>query len=135
MVIGTDLKNSLLLMFNQMKDELMNPDKLEMANITMIHNKNSKLDFNWRGIYVTSVLWKVIMKMIYERTYKKVASSMTVSQIRAQKKSVRNHIFVIISIICDVLSSVKNPPIDISVIDYRQMFDSKSLQVCLTALY
>ena len=55
-----------------MKDELTNPDKLEMANITMIHKKNSNLDFNnWRGIYVTSVLWKVLMKMIYERTYKK----------------------------------------------------------------
>lgn len=52
-----------------------------------------------------------------------------------EKKSVRNHIFVINSIICDVLSSVKNPPIYISVMDYRQMFDSESLQVCLNALY
>ena len=61
---------------------------------------------------------------------------MTVSPIGAQKKkSVRNHIFVINSIICDVLSSVKNPPIDISVMDYRQMFDSESLQVSLNALY
>ena len=59
-------------MLNQMKDELTIPDELKMANITMIHKKNSKLDFNnWRGIYVTSVLWKVLMKMIYERTYKK----------------------------------------------------------------
>ena len=59
-------------MLNQMKDELTIPDELKMANITMIRKKNSKLDFNnWRGIYVTSVLWKVLMKMIYERTYKK----------------------------------------------------------------
>jgi hypothetical protein len=60
-VIGTDLKKSLLLMLNQMKDELTIPDE-----------PNDKTRFkNWRGIYVTSVLWKVLMKMIYERTYKK----------------------------------------------------------------
>ena len=74
--------------------------------------------------------------MLYERTYQKVASSMTVSQIGAQKlKSVRNHIFVLNSIISDVLGSVKKPPIDISVMDYRQMFDSESLEVCLNALF
>ena len=61
---------------------------------------------------------------------------MTVLQIWAQKnKSVRNPVFVLNSIISDVLSSIKNPPIDISVMDYRQMFDSERLQVCLNALY
>ena len=128
-VIGTDLKYSLLLMFNRMKDYMSIPNCLKMANITMIHKKGSKLDLNnWRGIYVTSVLRKILMKMLHERTYQKVASSMTVSQIGAQKlKSVRNHIFVLNSIISDVLGSVKKPPIDISVMDYSQMFDSESL--------
>ena len=128
-VIGTDLRHSLLLMFNRMKDEMHIPDCLKTANITMIHKKNNKLDLNnWRGIYVTSVLRKVLMKMLHERTYQKVASSMTVSQIGAQKlKSVRNHLFVLNSIISDVLGLAKKPPIDISVMDYRQMLDSESL--------
>ena len=56
---------------------------------------------------------------------------MTVSQKGAQKKkSVRNHIFVIDSIICDVLSSVKNPQIDISVMDYRKICDSEEKCDC-----
>ena len=76
------------------------------------------------------------MKILHERTYEKFASSMTNSQIGAQKdKSVRNHLFVPNSVISDVLSSVKKPPIDLNIMDYSQMFDSEEAQICLNALY
>ena len=46
------------------------------------------------------------MKLIYERTYQIVSSSMTDAQIGARKnKSVRNHLFILNSIISDVNSS------------------------------
>ena len=61
---------------------------------------------------------------------------MTESQIGARKnKSVRNHIFVVNSIVSDVLSSVRKPPIDLTVMDFKQMFDSEEVQICLNALY
>ena len=61
---------------------------------------------------------------------------MTESQIGAQKKqSVRNHMFVLNSIISDVLSSKKKAPIDLNVMDYKQMFDSEEVPICLNALY
>ena len=125
------------MMFNTMKDNISIPECLRTANITMIHKKKCKLDLtNWRGIFVTNVLRTILMKILHERVYETVASSMTDSQIGAQKeKSVRNHLFVLNSVISDVLSSVKKNPIDLNVTDYRQMFDCEELQICLNALY
>ena len=136
-VIGTDLKNSLLMMFNRMKQTIFLPECLRTADIVMIHKKGNKLDLkNWRGIFVASVLRTIFMKILHERIYHKVASDMTESQIGAQKKkSVRNHIFVLNSIISDVLSSVKKAPVDLTVMDYRQMFDAEEVFVSLNALY
>ena len=136
-VIGTDLKLSLLMMFNKMKDEGQIPEALRTANITSLHKKNNKLDLNnWRGIFVTSVLRTILMKIIHERAYEIVASTMTDSQIGARKgKSVRNHIFVLNSIISDVMSSVKKVPIDLNIMDFSQMFDSEELFVTLNSLY
>ena len=76
------------------------------------------------------------MKIIHERIYETVATSMTFSQIGAQKeKSVRNHLIVVNSVISDVLSTVKKSPIDLSIMDYRQMFDCEDAEICLDALY
>ena len=76
------------------------------------------------------------MKILHERIYHKLALDMTESQIGAQKKkSVRNHIFVLNSIISDVLSSVKKAPVDLTVMDYRQMFDAEEVFIGLKALY
>ena len=121
--IGTDLKKSLLMMFNRMKDEVYLPECFREAHITMLHKKKRKQDLNnWRGIFVTNILRTILMKILHERTYDQVASTITDSQIGSQKnKSVRNHLFVLNSILSDVLSSVKKPPIDLNVMDYRQM--------------
>ena len=96
-VAGKDLKQSLLMMFNQMKHELVIPECLRTAHVTILHNKKFRLDLNnWRGIFVCSVLRTVFMKLIYERTYYKVDRSMTDSQVGARKKkSVRNHLFIL----------------------------------------
>ena len=65
-VIGTDLKLSLLMMFNRMKDDISLPECLRTANITMLHKSKSKLELkNWRGIFVTSVLRTLIMKILH----------------------------------------------------------------------
>ena len=62
-VIGTDLKNSLLLMMNRMKNMISIPHCLKSANLTVLHKKKSNLDLNnYRGIFVSSVLRTVLMK-------------------------------------------------------------------------
>ena len=125
------------MMFNHMKEELVIPECLKRAHVTILHKKKCKLDLNnWRGIFVCSVLRNILMKLIYGRTYDKVDDSMTDSQIGARKrKSVRNHLFILNSIISDVMSSVKKEPIDLSVMDFKQMFDSEELTVCLNSMY
>ena len=47
----------------------------------------------------------------------------------------RNHIWVLNGIICDILSSKKTLPIDIGIYDYRQCFDSLWLQECMNDIY
>ena len=52
-----------------------------------------------------------------------------------EKKSVRNHLFILNSILSDVMSSVRKEPIDLSIMDFKQMFDSEELSICLNALH
>ena len=83
-----------------------------------------------------SVLRSILMKLIYARTYEKVSKSMTDSQIGARRnKSVRNHLFILNSIISDVMSSKNEEPIDLNVMDIKQMFDAEELSQVLNAFY
>ena len=69
-VIGSDLRKSILMLVNNMKSQMKIPSDLKSANITIIHKKGNKVDLNnWRGIFVTSVVRGILMKLIYERTY------------------------------------------------------------------
>ena len=117
------------MMFNGMKQSVFIPECLRTRNIIIIHKKGNTIDLNnWRGIFVTSVQRTIIMKILHERIYHTVALDMTDSQNWAQKKkSVRYHILVLNSIISDVLSSVKKEPIDVTVMDYRQIFDAEEV--------
>ena len=136
-VLGSDLKLSLLRLFNGIKEEGVFPDLLRKCNITAIHKKGSKMDIdNERGIFICSVLRSILMKMIYKDKYDIIDKNMSDSNIGARKKkNIRNHIFVLNSIIHDVLSSKDKKPIDIEVMDYRQMFDSENLRECIRHLF
>ena len=120
-----------------MKCQIQIPDALKTANITLLHKRNSKFDLNnWRGVFVSSVIRTILMKLIHERTYTKVSSSMTDAQIGARKhKSVRNHLFVLNSIISDVMSTKKKNPIDLNIMDFKQMFDAEELPTVLNSFY
>ena len=61
-VIGEDLKLSLLLLFNKIKDQGIVPDLLKKSNITAIpKKKGSRLDLeNERGIFICSVLRTIL---------------------------------------------------------------------------
>ena len=85
-IIGSNLNESLLMMFNSMKDAMFIPDCLKTAQVTILHKKSCRTDLgNWRGIFVCIVLRSILMKFIYSRTYEKVNASMTDSQIGARK--------------------------------------------------
>ena len=61
---------------------------------------------------------------------------MSDSQVGGRKgRNVRNHIWVLNGIICDVLSTKKKTPVDIQIFDYKQCFDSLWLEECLSDIY
>ena len=76
------------------------------------------------------------MRLIYRDNYEKIDKSMSDSQVGGRKgRNVRNHIWMLNGIICDVLSTGKKTSIDIQIFDYKQCFDSLWLQECLSDIY
>ena len=76
------------------------------------------------------------MRLIYKDKYKVIDKSMSDSNVGARKnKNIINHLFVINGIIHDVLSSKKNKPIDIQIMDYKQCFDAMWLKETMNNMY
>ena len=137
-VIGEDLEQSLLLLYNRIKDKTEFPKLMELADIISIYKgKGEKVDLaNDRGIFIVSTLRSILMKLLYNDTYDFLELNMSDSNIGARKgKSVRNHLFILNGIIHDVLSNKNAKPIDILVSDFRQCFDSLWLEECMNDLY
>ena len=76
------------------------------------------------------------MKLIYQDISEIIDNSMSDSQIGSRKrKNIRNHIWVLNSIINESLTSKKKHPIDIQIYDYKQCFDGLWLEECLNDMY
>ena len=87
-------------------------------------------------MFLVSIFRTILMKMIYKEKYSIIDQSMSDSNIGARKnKNICNHIFVVNSIFHDVLKKKSNKPIDIMVLDYKQMFDSECLFECMNDVY
>ena len=135
--IGTNLKESLLKMFNKMKEEKVIPQFMNIANITTIPKKGSKLLLeNERGIFRLSVIRNILMRLIYNDNYDAIDSNMSYSQMGARKKKgCRQNIFMINGIIHDVLSSKIKKPVLFQIYDYKQMFDAMNLKEAISDIY
>ena len=135
---GKDIVKALLVFFNKVKHENTIPQFLQFTNISCIYKgKGSKMDpENDRGIFIVTTLRTILMKLIYNTKYKIIDDSMSSSQVGARKgQNIRNHIWVLNSIMHDVLSSSKNNPVDLQVLDFKQCFDALWLEECLNDLY
>ena len=76
------------------------------------------------------------MRLIYKDKYSIIDGNMSDSQVGGRKgKNVRNHIWILNGIICDILSTKRKTPVDIQIFDYKQCFDSLWLQECLNDVY
>ena len=110
-IIGDDLKKSLLVMYNKIKKTGIIPTFMRCANISAIYKGKGEvtdLDSD-RGIFIVSIFRYILMRMIYADKYDIIEMSMSDSNIGARKKrNIRNHIFVVNSIIHDVLSKKTN---------------------------
>ena len=125
-------------MLNKIKETGIIPEFMKIANIHAIYKGKGEYTNieSERGIFIVSILRTILMKMIYMQKYQTIDESMSDSNIGARKnKNIRNHIFVVNSVLHDVLSSKNKDPIDIMVLDYKQMFDSECLYECLNDVF
>ena len=111
-----------------------------MQNINICAIYKGKGDLNDlesdRGIFWVTIFRTMLMKMVYKDKYPIIEKAMSDSNIGARKKmNIRNHIFVVNSILHDVLRKKSNKSIDIMVLDYKQMLDSECLFECMNDLY
>ena len=136
--IGEDLKYSLLMLCNKVKETRQLPEFMQKTNICAIYKGRG--DFlsleSDRGIFLITIFRTILMKMVYKDKYPLIDKSMSDSNIGARKqKNIRNHIFVVNSVMHDVLKNKNKKPVELMVLDYKQMFDSECLFECMNDLY
>ena len=98
-MIGKALKDSLLVMFNQLKQEGKIPSFMKRAIISPIPKKGSQFKIqNDQGIFIVSSVRAILMKPIYNSQYHIIdQKNMSESNIGSRKnRSCTDHIFVII---------------------------------------
>ena len=136
-VCGKDLKESMLMMFRKIKNEVSFPEFMEFVNIISIYKrKGKKVDLkNERGIFIVNVLKSILMKMVWSDVYPILDKNMSDSNVGARRdKNIINHLFVVNGVINDVING-KADSIDLQIIDYRQCFDSMWLAESINDLY
>ena len=86
-VIGEDLKNSLLILYNKIKDNGKIPSFMTYINISAIYKGKGELNDldSDRGIFLVSLFRTILMKMIYKDKYNVIEESMSDSNIGARK--------------------------------------------------
>ena len=89
---------------------------------------------NDRGIFILSILRKILDKILCNHFYPCLDAAMSDSNIGARKsKNVRNHLFIIYAVINCVLKE-KTHCIDIMIYGFVQAFDSLWLTGCMNDL-
>ena len=114
-------------MFNQLKKNGIVPDFMKTATISTIPKKGSTfLLKNERGIFMLSSVRSIFMRLLYNTKYDIINENMSESNMGSRKKkSCINHIFVMNGIIHE---KKHNNPLTLQIYDYRQIFNSMSLQ-------
>ena len=100
--IGSDLKEALLDLFNGIKSNQHIPMFMTLSNITTIYkNKGSRLDLNNdRGIFILTVMKKILDKLIYSDKYHDIDKNMSDSNVGARRKrNIKDHLFIIHGVI------------------------------------
>ena len=85
-VIGGNLKESMLIMFNRLREEKLIPKFLNSPNITTVPKQGSLLNpENKRGIFRVSVIRYILMRIIYNEKYPIIDSNMSDCQMGGRK--------------------------------------------------
>ena len=135
--IGTNLKKSLLIMFNSLKRENLIPKFMNYANVTTVPKSGSRLELkNERGIFRVEILRSILMRLIYNSKYYDIDGNISDCQMGARKgKGCRTNIWILNGIIHENAKKKTKKPIVLQFYDYQQMFDSVNLKQAVNDLF
>ena len=91
---------------------------------------------NQRGIFLVPKLRTIFSKLIYNSTIETIEENLSVSNIGARrKKAPRDHLFVLNSVIHDIVEGMDGRELDLVYYDLTQAYDSLWVTHTLTDLY
>lgn len=134
---GSDLTNSLLLLFNGIKENMFVPSFLLLANITSLYkNKGERSNFdNDRGIFGLVKIRIILDKLMYKDLYPIIDKKMSDSNIGArEERNIRDHLFVVNGVVNEVING-KGEDTDLQIYDISKCFDSMWLKETLNDVY
>ena len=102
----------------------------------VLFSVNTRYDLeNDRGIFILTVLRKILDKLIYKEKYPGIESNMSDSNIGARRgKNIKNHLFVLYGIMNSVIVEEKSC-VDIQIYDIVKAFDSLWLEDCMNDMF
>ena len=136
--IGSDMKASLLTLFNRVKNNAYIPDFFKNVYITAIPKKHkSPLNLeSQRGICLVPKLRSVFLKLLYNSIIGVIEDNLSPSNIGARKgRSPRDHLFVLYAVINETLKRKDGCSIDLVFYDVTQCYDSLWVPKTLLDLY
>ena len=137
--ISSNLKTSLLIMFNTIKNNCFIPDFLRNVFITSIPKSKSKSPMELegeRGIFLVPKLRVVLSKLIYNSIIDIIEDQLSQSNIgNRRNKSPRDHLFVAYAVINETVQSKDACCKDLVFTDVSQCFDSLWTQKTLIDLF
>ena len=135
-VAGDDLQLAVLKLLNIIKDKQQFPEALTKCNITSLHKKNARNDFeNYRGVFRVSVIRSILDRMMYNDSYDVIDKNLTDANVGARKeRSCRDNLFVLGAINNSVING-SCKPIQVQTMDIMKCFDKLWLEASINALY
>ena len=136
-VAGADLKQALLIMCNNIKNQQVFPGSLSQCNISSLYkNKGSRKDFgNYRGIFRVTVIRSILDKLIYNDEYDNIDEHLTDSNVGARRnRNIRDNIFVMNAVLHNVRKrNLKDT--DIQIYDAEKCFDKLWSKECFNDIF
>ena len=124
--IGNNLKESLLLLCNKIKNTLNIPSFFRETFISAIPKKKkcpTSLESS-RGIFLINKVRSLFMRLIYNSNIKNIEAKLSNSNIGGRKgKSSRDHLFMLYSIMSDIKHNKKSQCLDLVWYDIKSCFD------------
>ena len=127
-IAGSDLQQSLLILFNKTKETHDIPDMMKNVNIAMIPKPgkpNSHEVQNLRGIFIISIFRSIILKLLLKDESSKIDSFMSDASVGGRKgRRIQDHLFIVNGVIFEHARSKTSTNISINIYDSKQCYDS-----------